>query len=71
MSNITQDAAFIRETVQDFIIQNYIVRATLVLLIYDTGRPSLIYANLSDSELVLSLDKEVRLQVIQLQCTVC
>ena len=66
MSNATQDAAFVRETVQDLIIQSYIARATLALLVYDTGRPPLIYANLSDSELVLTLDKEVHQQVIRL-----
>ena len=71
MSNATQDAAFIREIVQDSIVQNCIDYATLAVLVYDTGKPSLIYANLSDSELVLSLDKEVCLQVIQLWCTVC
>ena len=66
MSNATQDSVFVREVVQDVIVENYIDCATLVILIYDTGKPSLIYANLSDSELVLSVDKEVCLQVTQL-----
>ena len=66
MSNATYDAAFVREFVQDIIVQNYINYATLALLIYDTGNHSLIYANLSDSEPVLTLDKEVCQQVIQL-----
>ena len=66
MSNATYDAAFVREVVQGVIVENYIEYATLAMLVYDTGKHSLIYANLSDSELVLSLDKEVRLQVVQL-----
>ena len=66
MSNATQDASFVREIVQGLFVQNCIVYATLAVLVYDTGKPPLIYANLSDSELVLSLDKEVCLQVIQL-----
>ena len=64
MSNITYDAAFVRKYVQDVIVQNYIEYAMLAVLVYDTGRPSLICANLSDSELVLNLHKEVRLQVV-------
>ena len=71
MSNATQDAAFVREIVQGFFVQNCIDYATLAVLVYDTGKPPIIYANSSDSEIVLSLDKEVRLQVIQLWCTVC
>ena len=71
MSNATQDAAFIQETVQGVIVQNYISYATLAVLAYDTGKPSLIYATLSDSELVLSLDREVRLQVVQLWSIAC
>ena len=66
MSNATQDAAFVRGVVQDFIVQNHIYYATLVVLVYDTGKPSLIYSNRSDSKLVLSLDKEVHVQVVQL-----
>ena len=66
MSNATYDAAFVREIVQDVIVENYIGYATLAVLIYDTGKHSFIYTDLSDSELVLSLDKEVRQQVIQL-----
>ena len=72
MSNATYyDAAFVREIVQDFFVLNCIDYATLAVLVYDTGKPSLIYANLSDSEIVLSLDKEVCLQVIQLWSTTC
>ena len=71
MSNATYSAAYVREVVQDVIVTNYIYCVTLAVLVYDTSKPSLIYANLSDSELVLSLDKEVHLQVIQLRCTVC
>ena len=66
MSNATYDAAFVREAVQGIIVEKYINYATLAVLIYDTGKHSLIYTNLSDSELVLTLDKEVRQQVIQL-----
>ena len=66
MSNATYDAAFVRGNVQGAIVQTYIDYATLVTLIYDTCKHSLIYANLSDSEPVLTLDKEVRQQVIQL-----
>ena len=63
MSNATQDAAFVRELVQGVIVENYIGCATLAVLVYDSSKPSPIYANLSNSELVLSIDKEVRLQV--------
>ena len=66
MSNATYDAAFVREFVQDDIIENYIVCAILAVLVYDTSKPSLIYPNRSDSKLVLSLDKEVHVQVVQL-----
>ena len=66
MSNATYSAAFVREVVQGAIAQNYIYCATLAVLVYDMSKPSLIYINLSDSELVLTLDKEVRQQVIQL-----
>ena len=66
MSNATYDAAFVREAVQDVTVENYIVCAILAVLVYDTSKPLLIYASLSDSEIVLSLDKEVRLQVVQL-----
>ena len=66
MSNAAYDAAFIREVVQGTIVEDYINCATLVVLVYDTSKPSLIYANLSDSEPVLTLDKEVRQQVVQL-----
>ena len=61
MSNATYDAAFVQEVVKGSIIQNYIVFATLAVFIYDTGKPLLIFANSSDSELVLALDKEVRI----------
>ena len=71
MSNATYDAAFVRETVQGVIVEKYINYATLAVLVYDTGKHPLIYANLSDSELVLALDKEVCLQVIQLWSTTC
>ena len=71
MSNATQDAAFVREAVQATIIQNYIIYSTFVVLAYGTGKPSLIYPNLSDSELVLSLAKEVRLQLVQLRSIAC
>ena len=71
MSNATYDAAFVREAVQGIIVEKYINYATLAVLIYDTGKHSLIYTNLSDSELVLSLDKEVCLRVVQLWCTAC
>ena len=71
MSNATYDAAFVRETVQGTIVENYIEYATITVIVYDMGKPSLIYANLSDSEIVLSLDQEVYLQVIQLWCTAC
>ena len=71
MSNATYYAAFVRGTVQGTIVENYIEYAILAVLVYDMGKPSLIYANLSDSEIVLSLDKEVCLQVIQLWCTAC
>ena len=69
MSNATYDAAFVRETVQDFIVGSYIYCATLTVLVYDTGKPSFVYANLSDSELVISLDREVHLQVARLWST--
>lgn len=71
MSNATQDAAFVRENVQGSIVENYIDYATLVLLVYDTSRPSFIYANLSNSEPVLALDKEVRPQASQSWNIVC
>ena len=71
MSNATQDAAFIREIVQGFFVQNCINYATLAVLVYDMGKLPLIYANSSDSELVLTLDKEVRQQVIQLWSIAC
>ena len=66
MSNATYDAAFVREVVQGVIVENYINCATLVVLVYDTSKPSLIYAKLSDSELVISLDKEVCPCIVQL-----
>lgn len=66
MSNATLDAAFIREIVQDNIVENYVNYATLAVLAYDTGMPSLICANLPDSELVLCLDKEVCVQAVRL-----
>ena len=69
MSKATQDAAFVREVVQGIIVENYIIYSTFVVLVYDTGKPSLICPNLSDSELVLSFDKEVRLQVVRLRST--
>ena len=47
MSNATYDAAFIREFVQDDIVENYIVCAILAVLAYDTSKPSLIYPDLS------------------------
>ena len=47
MSNVTQDVEFAREVVQGFIIQNYIGFATLTILVHDTGKPSLISADLS------------------------
>ena len=65
MSDATYDAAFVREIVQGIIAEKYINYATLAVLIYDTGKHSLIYTNLSDSELVLTLDKEVRQQAIR------
>ena len=65
MSNATYNAAFVQEIIQDIIVQNYIDYATLAVLIYDTCKHLLIYANLPDSELVLTLDKEVRQQVIR------
>ena len=71
MSNTTYNAAFVREVVQGVIVENYINYATLAVLIYDTGKHSLIYASLPDSELVLTLDKEVCLQVIQLWSIAC
>ena len=71
MSNATYDAALVREIVQDVIVEKYINYATLAVLIYDTGKPSLIYTNLSDSKLVFSLDKEVCLQDVQLWTIVC
>ena len=71
MSNATYNAASIRETVQGITVENYIFCATLAVLIYDMGKPSLIYANLSDSKIVISLDREVRLQVVQLWSIAC
>ena len=47
MSNATYDAAFVRDFVQDDIVENYIVCAILAVLVYDTSKPSLIYPNLS------------------------
>ena len=70
MSNATYDAALVQEIVQDIIVENYIYYATLAVLVYDTGKPSLIYTNLSYIALVLALDKEVRLQIMQLWCSV-
>ena len=64
MSNATY-AALVRELVQNVIVENYVEYATLAVLVYDTCKHSLIYANLSDSEPVLTLDKEVRQQVVQ------
>ena len=66
MSNATYDTAFVQEVVQGIIVENYTIYATTAVLLYDTGKHSLIYINLSDSELVLTLDKEVRQRVIQL-----
>ena len=66
MTNATYDAAFVREIVQGVIVAKYINYATLAILIYDTSKHLLIYADLSDSELVLTLGREVRQQVIQL-----
>ena len=63
MSNATYDAAFVRENVQGALVQNYINYATLAVLVYDTGKHSLIYISLSDSRLVLTLDKEVCQQI--------
>ena len=71
MSNATQDAAFVREVVQDFFVQNCINYATLAVLVYDTCESSFTYANLFDSELVLTLDKEVLKQVIRLWGILC
>ena len=71
MSNATQDTEFVREVVQGTIVGNYMNYANLAVLVYDMGKPSLIYANLSDSELVLSLDKEVCLQFVRLWRTAC
>ena len=71
MSNATQDAALVREIVQDAIVANYINFATLAVLVYDMSKPLLICANFPDSELVLTLDKEVRLQVVQLWGIAC
>ena len=42
MSNATYDEAFVREFVQGTIVQDYIIYATLAVLIYDTGKHSLI-----------------------------
>ena len=71
MSNATYDAALVREVVQGAIVENYINYATLAVLVYDMSKPSLIYASLSDSEIVLYLDKEVCIQAIQLWSTTC
>ena len=71
MPNATYDAAFVRGIVQGFFVQNCIGYATLAVLVYDTCESSFAYANLSDSELVLTLDKEVLQQVIQLWGIAC
>lgn len=46
MSIANQDAAFIREVVQGAVVGNYIEYATLAILAYDIGEPSLAYANI-------------------------
>lgn len=71
MSNSTQDTEYVREVVQGTIVGNYMNYANLAVLVYDMGEPSLIYASLSDGELVLSLDKEVRPQSVRLWRTAC
>ena len=71
MSNATYNAAFVREVVQGVIVENCTRYASLAVLIYDTSKPLLICTNLPDSEIVLSFDKEVRVQVIQLWSTTC